>query len=53
MIITIIGWTVLIASWILPCLMENKEKARFIGAGLAAFSCGWFTAALLIKYLAL
>ena len=50
MIVNIIGWTALIVSWILPRLMENKEKATFIAMGLAAFSCGLFLGALITKH---
>ena len=53
MIVNIIGWTALIVSWILPHLMENKEKATFIAMGLAAFSCGLFFGALITKYYSL
>ena len=53
MIVNIIGWTALIISWVLPRLMEDKEKATFIGMGLAAFSCGLFLGALITKYYSL
>ena len=53
MIVSIIGWTALIASWILPYLMNNKQKARLIGLALSAFACGLFLGAIITKYLAL
>ena len=53
MIVNIIGWTALIISWILLRLMEDKQKARFIEAGLAAFACGLFIGALITKHLTL
>ena len=53
MIITIIGWTALITSWLIPHLMNNKQKARLIGIALSAFACGLFLGALITKYLAL
>jgi hypothetical protein len=49
MIITIIGWTALIASLIVPRFIEDKQRARIIGTSLSAFSCGLFLAAMLIK----
>ena len=53
MIVSIIGWTALIASWILPYLMNNKQKARLIGLALSAFACGLFLGAIITKYLVL
>ena len=49
MIISIIGWTATIASLIVPRFIENKQRARVIGASLSAFACGLFLAAMLIK----
>ena len=49
MIITIIGWTAIITSWLIPHLMNNKQKARLIGIALSAFACGLFSASILIK----
>jgi hypothetical protein len=53
MIITIIGWTAIIVSWFMPQLIEDQQKARYVAGVLGAFAFGWFTAAILIKYLAL
>jgi len=49
MIITIIGWTALIISWLIPYLMNDKQKARLISMALSAFACGLFSASILIK----
>ena len=53
MIITIIGWTAIIASWLIPYLMNDKQKARLIGMALSAFAYGLFLGAIITKYLAL
>ena len=49
MIISIIGWTAIILSIFIPELIDDKQKARYIGGALSAFAFGWFTAAILIK----
>jgi len=49
-VIMLIGWVFLIASWVVPKLM-NKESAdrSFIGAILAAISCGVFIGGLVVQ----
>ena len=49
MIVSLVGWTTLIASIIVPKFMKDKNRARFIGAGLAAFATGIFVGALIVK----
>jgi hypothetical protein len=53
MIITIIGWTVLIASWFTHKFIDDEQMAQYVKNILSAFALGWFTCSLLIKYLAL
>jgi len=47
MIIYIIGWTALLASWIVPQFIKDKQRASFIGSALAAFATGLFVGALI------
>jgi hypothetical protein len=44
-----IGWVALIASWIVPQFIKEKQKAAFIGGALAAFATGLFVGALITK----
>ena len=49
MIVTIIGFTVLTLSWILPHFIKDKQTGSFVGAVLAALACGLFVGELLTK----
>jgi len=53
MIITIIGWTALIASWFTHKFIDDEQTAQYVKGMLNAFALGWFAASILIKYLAL
>lgn len=38
----VIGWTVLIASWVSPYFIQDKQKARLVGLILSALATGMF-----------
>ena len=49
-ILNIIGWVFLVSSWITPSLMKRESSDKyFVGAVLAAISCGIFVGALVVQ----
>ena len=49
MIVSIVGWTLLFASIIVPEFIQDRTRARFVGAALAACATGIFIGAILAK----
>jgi hypothetical protein len=43
-ICNILGWSILISSWIAPYFITNKKNARLLGMVLSAFAVGIFVA---------
>lgn len=39
----LIGWVFLIASWVIPRFIEDKEKSNILGIILSAIAVGIFT----------
>jgi hypothetical protein len=50
MVASIVGWVILIASWVVPTLYEDKTKGQRIGFNLALLSSGIFIGALLYHF---
>lgn len=49
-VLNIIGWVFLVSSWIVPTLMKRESSDKhFVGAVLAAISCGIFVGALVVQ----
>jgi len=49
-VLSIIGWVFLVSSWIVPTLMKRESSDKhFVGAILAAISCGIFVSALVVQ----
>lgn len=49
-VLNIIGWVFLVSSWIVPTLMKRESSDKhFVGAILAAISCGIFVSALVVQ----
>ena len=49
-VLNIIGWVFLVLSWIVPTLIKRESSDKhFIGAVLAAISCGIFISALVVQ----
>jgi hypothetical protein len=49
-VLNIIGWVFLIASWITPSLMKKESSDKhFVGAVLAAIACGVFISGLVVQ----
>jgi len=48
-VLNIIGWVFLIASWVVPKLMKKELDRSFVGAVLAAISCGVFIGGLVVQ----
>ena len=38
----IIGWTTLVASWVVPCFIRNEKTKHFVGVILSAAATGFF-----------
>lgn len=51
LVLNLLGWVFLIASWITPSLMKSKDSADkyFVGAVLSACGLGIFLSVLVIK----
>jgi hypothetical protein len=50
MVLDIIGWIFLVASWITPSLMKRESSDKhFVGAVLAAIACGVFIGGLVVQ----
>jgi hypothetical protein len=50
MVLDIIGWIFLIASWVIPKWMDKESRDKhFIGAVLAALACGVFIGGLVVQ----
>lgn len=47
--VTLIGWGILILSWIVPALVKDKSKKSFWGAVLSATATGYFIGVLAHK----
>lgn len=49
-VLNVTGWVFLVASWIIPAVMKKDNSDRhFVGAVLAAFSCGIFVSGLIVQ----
>jgi uncharacterized membrane protein YczE len=48
--VTLIGWTILILSWIIPLFIKDTFKKRLIGISLSALTTGIFIGAHIQKY---
>ena len=49
--VTLIGWIVLLLSWIIPLFIKDTFKKRLIGASLSALATGIFVGALIQQFL--
>jgi hypothetical protein len=50
MVLYIIGWVFLVASWVIPSWVDEESKNKhFIGGVLAAIACGVFLSGLVIQ----
>jgi hypothetical protein len=43
----LIGWSLLISSWIIPRFIKDPENKKAVGASLAAMAAGFFLARLI------
>jgi hypothetical protein len=49
-LLNIIGWVVLISSWIVPMMMKKESSDRhYVGITLAAISMGIFVSGLVVQ----
>ena len=46
----IVGWVILISSWIVPSFIKDVLKKRFVGLSLSALATGIFIGHLLNKF---
>ena len=46
----IVGWVLLIASWIIPMFIKDKQNKHFVGATLSGIATGVFLAHLLYVF---
>jgi len=53
MIVNIVGWSILIASWIIPKFIKDKIDKHVCSMVLSALATGIFVGALLAKYTSL
>lgn len=46
----IIGWCLLVSSWVIPYVVKDKLNRRFVGLSLSAIAVGVFISAAIVQW---